>query len=485
MKKIIASYRPEFSKRFWFKLTVVYMVVTLFGVSLTMFIIDSITNYRNFNETMQPAYILSAVTEHLKPLQRLIDSGALDAKDITKAPDVFEELVTRKSSKLNSSLLNRIRTVSDPSADYVVFDENNRPLLQAMDNDNESNINFLMTHRVPIPGGEAFVPDDFPDSVFLNIPLSSREPASNGRIAVLFTAKHSIARQLGNNDDWISVITEIVIITLSSVMSGYLASKNFIQRLRHMSSVSGSWSEGDFDRRIMDTSADELSSHSRHLNVMAQQLKELLGIKQQAAVQDERTRMARELHDTVKQNLFALSLQLAAIKAKAPDLGEAKQHLSESRNILRQAQEQLVGVISELRFTDQSAEVVMNLKSLCESLERKFNVVIHRFIQPNLMLPDNQIFSVSRIIQESIANAKRHGNAKEINISLVKSAMFCKLQIKDDGRGFNQNLPTTGMGIPSMRESAATLPAGMILIESALGLGTSIAVIWEEQLSGT
>jgi NarL family two-component system sensor histidine kinase LiaS len=484
MKKIIASYRPEFSKRFWFKLTFVYMVVTLFGVSLTLVIIDSITNYRNFNETMQPAYILSTVTEHLKPLQRLIDSGALDAKDITKAPDVFEELMMRKSSKLSNSFLNRISTVSDPSADYVVFDENDHPILQAMDNDDESSIKFLMTHRLAISGGEAFVPDNFPHSIFLNIPLSSREPASKGRIAVLLTAKYSIARQFGNNDEWITVIMEIVIITLSSVMSGYLVSKNFIQRLRHMSSISGSWSEGDFDRRIQDNYADELSAHSRHLNVMAQQLKELLGLKQQAAIQDERTRMARELHDTVKQNLFALSLQLTAINAKAPDLGETKQNLFESRNILKQAQEQLVGVISELRFTNQSAEVVMNLKSLCENLECKFNVVIHQFIQHDLMLPDNQIFVVSRIIQESIANAKRHGNAKEINISLVKSTTCFELQIKDDGLGFNRNLPTAGMGIPSMRENAATLPSGTVSIETAMGRGTSITVFWEEQLSG-
>ncbi|MGB3225638.1 MAG: hypothetical protein WBB23_22810, partial [Desulforhopalus sp.] len=195
MKKIIELYRPEFSKRFWFKLTIVYLVVTLLGISLTLFILGSIINYHKFNKTMQPDYILGAFTEHLKPLQRLIDSGALDVKDIIKEPDIFRELMMRKSSKLNSSFLNRIRTVSDPSADYVVFDENDRPLLQEIDSDDESSIKFLMTHRVSTRGGEAFVPDDFPDTVFLNIPLSSREPALNGRIAVLLTAKYSIARQ--------------------------------------------------------------------------------------------------------------------------------------------------------------------------------------------------------------------------------------------------------------------------------------------------
>ena len=182
-------------------------------------------------------------------------------------------------------------------------------------------------------------------------------------------------------------------------------------------------------------------------------------MKQEAAIQDERTRMARELHDTVKQNLFALALQLAAINAKAPDLGEAKANLGEARSILKQAQEQLVGVISELRIIGpQQKGTAANLLALCENLERKFNVPIHCVIPPDLMLPDSQFFVVSRVIQESVTNAIRHGKATVIIIRLVLSGTRVKLRIEDDGTGFNQTLPTAGTGILSIASAPNHFP---------------------------
>ncbi|NOV29358.1 sensor histidine kinase [Methylomonas sp. ZR1] len=93
------------------------------------------------------------------------------------------------------------------------------------------------------------------------------------------------------------------------------------------------------------------------------------------------------------------------------------------------------------------------------------------------------VFCVSRIIQESVANAIRHGNAKLIVVTLVKSAMRLELQITDDGMGFDPALPTEGMGILSMRERAASLPVGTFSIETAPGQGTTIAITWEEHLS--
>jgi NarL family two-component system sensor histidine kinase LiaS len=487
MIKIIASYRPAFTKRFWFKLTIVYTVVTLFGISSMMFVFDTIIHYRNFNEAMQPAHILGEVTERLKPIQRLIESGVLDTQDIANVPKIIDDLMVRKNLKLDStstSVEDSIRASSDPKGDYVVFDENDHPIVQRLKSTDERIITLLMTPRMAVSSGEAFVPEHLPHAIFVNVPLSSLEPVSKGRVALVVVAQFSIAKQLHSDEGWVSAVMPLAILTLSIVMSGLLASKNFIRRLRHMTSVSSSWREGDLDRRIIDSDADELSEHSHHLNVMARQLKELLCLKQEAAIQDERTRMARELHDTVKQNLFALSLQLAAINAKVPDLGEAKQNLAEARNILKQAQEQLVGVISELRIIGLKQEgTAVNLKALCENLERKFNVLIYCRIPSDLRLPDSQFFVVSRVIQESVTNAIRHGKATKINISLVKSATRFELLVKDDGVGFNQNLPTAGTGILSMRERTASLPVGLFLIETAVGQGTTIAITWKEQFN--
>jgi len=370
MKKFISSCRPAFTRRFWFKLTLVYTVVSIVGIKSLISVFDTIIHYQHFNEAMQPSAVLQTVTERLKPIRRLIASAALDTQDIADAPEIIDDLMMRENLDDNA-VADHLRSSSDPTASYVVFDENDRPIAQHLMRADERVIALLMTHRAAVSGGEALVPEHLPHSVFINIPLSVREPTKKGRIALLITAKFSIAKQFYRDEDWVSELMPFVI-TLCIVMSGYLASKNFIRRLRHITSVSSAWREGDLDQRIIDNDADELSEHSHNLNIMVGQLKELLGLKQQAAIQDERTRMARELHDTVKQNLFALALQLAAISSKAPDLGEAKQNLLESRLILKQAQEQLVGVIAELRIISPEQEgSTVNLLTLCENLESK------------------------------------------------------------------------------------------------------------------
>lgn len=481
MKTLIASYRPAFTRRFWFKLTLVYTVVAIFGIKALLSVFDSITHFRHFSEAMQPASVLGAVTERLKPIQRMIESGALTTQDIAGAPEIIDDLMRRENLDDNS-VADNIRASSYPTASHVVFDENGRPIAQNLRGADERVVALLMAQRTAVAGGEAFVPEHLPHSVFVNFPLSSVTPAANGRIAVLITAKFSLAKQFYRDEDWISQLMPFVI-TLCIVLSGYLASKNLVGRLQHMTSVSSAWREGDLDRRIIDNDADELSEHSNNLNLMAGQLKELLGLKQEAAIQDERTRMARELHDTVKQNLFALALQLAAINAKVPDLGEAKQNLVEARKILKQAQEQLVGVIAELRTISPKQECsTVNLKTLCENLERKFNMHIHCAVPSDLLLPDSQYFVVSRVVQESVTNAIRHGNAKLIVVSLVKSATRFELLITDDGMGFDPTHPSEGTGILSMRERAASLPVGTFSIETAPGQGTAIEITWEDRL---
>lgn len=488
MKKSIASCRPAFTRRFWFKLTLVYTVVSVFAIKAVLSVFDAVNHYHDFNEAMRPVAVLGTVTERMKPIRRLIESGALDTQDIADAPDMIDDLMVRENLDDNA-VADRIRSSSDPTASYAVFDERNRAIAQRLRHVDERLVALLMAPRAAVSDGEAFVLDNLPDSVYINIPLSVREPSAKGRIALLITAKFSFAKQFSRKEDWVSELMPLVI-TLCIVLSGYLASIHFVRRLRHITSVSGVWRDGDLDRRIVDNEADELTEHSRNLNAMAGQLKELLGLKQAAAIQDERTRMARELHDTVKQNLFALALQLAAINAKAPELGEAGQNLAEARKILKQAQEQLVGVIAELRLIGpQPQGSAANLKTLCENLERNFNVHIHCAVSPDLMLADSRFFAVSRVIREGVTNAVRHGRAKLIVISLVKSQMRCELLITDDGMGFDPAYAYAyayagdGMGIASMRERAASLPAGRFAIESAPGQGTAIEMTWEEPLS--
>ena len=158
MKKFIASYRPAFTRRFWFKLTLVYTVVSVFGIKAVLSVFDTINHYHDFNEAMQPATVLEEATERLKPIQRLIESGALSTQDIANTPETINDLMVRANMKLDHSVEVRILASSEPKLSYVVFDGNDRPIAQRLKHADERIIALLMAHRATVDGGEAFVP---------------------------------------------------------------------------------------------------------------------------------------------------------------------------------------------------------------------------------------------------------------------------------------------------------------------------------------
>ncbi|HDD55069.1 MAG: hypothetical protein DRI65_03095 [Chloroflexota bacterium] len=91
---------------------------------------------------------------------------------------------------------------------------------------------------------------------------------------------------------------------------GAITARGMVKRLQRVSTVTEAWSKGDFSEFIQDPLADEISQLAQQLNHMARQLEELLEKKQDMAVSEERNRMARELHDSAKQEALAASFQL-------------------------------------------------------------------------------------------------------------------------------------------------------------------------------
>src|SRR5262249_43149318 len=90
------------------------------------------------------------------------------------------------------------------------------------------------------------------------------------------------------------------------------------RRLNRVAGAAAAWSRGDFSNRIGDRSRDELGHLSSLLDGMALDLKELMQSRAQLATLAERQRLARDLHDTVKQQAFALNMQLAALRRPRP-----------------------------------------------------------------------------------------------------------------------------------------------------------------------
>jgi NarL family two-component system sensor histidine kinase LiaS len=122
-----------------------------------------------------------------------------------------------------------------------------------------------------------------------------------------------------------------IVAGLIGLLFGFVASRGLSRRIGELSRASEAWSKGDFKVIVHDRSADELGQLTQRLNRMAEQLQHLLHSRQQLAMLEERNRLARDLHDSVKQQAFGLAAQLRTMRALLrKDLNAAEAHLAEA-----------------------------------------------------------------------------------------------------------------------------------------------------------
>lgn len=247
-----------------------------------------------------------------------------------------------------------------------------------------------------------------------------------------------------------------------------------------MNEVTENWRQGNFEARIALPSDDVLIRHSQYLNDMAQDLEMYLSLKQNLAVSDERNRVARELHDTVKQKLFALGLQLATAKSKPAVMESAQEHILEAEAITREAQHDLMEIITQLRPAETSnISFYERIGMIAGDFQRRFDVNIELNHSEPILLNTHAERHLLRIVQESLLNAVRHGKATQIVIASSADQGVVKLTITDNGNGFDPDKKTDGFGLISMRDRVRDLPHGVFEIKSALGLGTQITLLWK------
>ena len=258
---------------------------------------------------------------------------------------------------------------------------------------------------------------------------------------------------------------------------GFFTARALSRRLRTVAEAADSWSRGDFSAFIKDRSADEIGQLSGHLNRMAEQLQNLLQTRQQLATLEERNRLARELHDSVKQEVFAAAMQVGAARALLDqDPKGARIHLEEAESLARQAQTELSTLIRELRPAElEDRGLPAALRGLLDSWSRQTGIPSQLRLQGerNLSLPVEQ--ALFRVAQEALANIARHSQATQVEVRLQWEKDQVRMTVADNGAGFDpqENL-TQGVGLHSMQERLEAL-GGSLSIASSPGEGTRIA----------
>ncbi len=192
-----------------------------------------------------------------------------------------------------------------------------------------------------------------------------------------------------------------------------------------------------------------------------------------AAQEEERARVARDLHDEVNQALTGLLLRLEAARKKAPP--ELAGELADIRTLANQAMQELLSLARQLRPTAlDDLGLRAALAGHVRELERQGAVEAAFEVDGTLgeLPPDVQLV-VYRVAQEALSNAVRHAEAEHVQVRLGREGDEVTLAVADDGRGFVFDRVDRGLGIGGMRERAL-LVGGDLQVESRPGAGTRV-----------
>ena len=287
-------------------------------------------------------------------------------------------------------------------------------------------------------------------------------------------------------------VLSVTIAALIGMITGYIAGNLLKKRLNVLWEAAMNLERGVLSYRVPDLGVDELGEIGWTFNRLAAKWEDQVASLQrlsnhnaelgeqlrQNAVTEERQRLARELHDAVSQQLFAISMTTAAIKRmieKNPQ--RAIQQIELVEEMSAAAQSEMRALLLHLRpATLQDRSLKEAIQGLMEELSQKQTLKMNWEVEDILDLPTGIEDHLFRILQEALSNTLRHAKAKEITVKLFTLQGQVRLRIVDDGIGFElEGEKITSYGLSSMRERVNEL-GGSLDIYSSVGKGTQIEV---------
>lgn len=199
---------------------------------------------------------------------------------------------------------------------------------------------------------------------------------------------------------------------------------------------------------------------------------------EQSAALAERTRLARELHDSVTQSLYSVTMyaEAAQLLLTSGNHQTAAEHLRELRDTAQEALGEMRLLIYELR------PLALDKQGLAEALrERVESVEMRGGIKPDIYIEGAEHLPLAiqqelyHIAREGLNNIVKHAHAHCVRLRLMASETSACLEISDDGVGFDTSSSRGGLGVAGMRERVQRI-GGKLDITSVVGKGTEIRV---------
>jgi signal transduction histidine kinase len=198
-----------------------------------------------------------------------------------------------------------------------------------------------------------------------------------------------------------------------------------------------------------------------------------------AAIEQERARWSRDLHDETLQNLASVRLGLAA-QLKRPELEAAVGAIREAVSQLEIELDSLRSLITDLRpaaLDDLGVEQALNdlaqrARGRGLQVDLTIDLAWEQGREPDRHVSEMET-SIYRIVQEALTNAIKHGGARRAVVEIDEDDAAVRVTVRDDGAGFDPSAETDGFGLLGMQERAELL-GGTFRVESAPGQGTTI-----------
>ena len=230
---------------------------------------------------------------------------------------------------------------------------------------------------------------------------------------------------------------------------------------------------GQEDRALLEALANHLASAVESLRVEA--------LEREAAVAEERGLLARELHDSIAQNLSFQKIQAALLReaierADAPVIGRTLDELDTGiRESLADVRELLV----HFRTRANAQDTVLALRTALTKFEHQTGLQTELSVQgQGLPLPADMQVQVLHVVQEALSNVRKHAKARKVSVEVERGLQHWRLEVCDDGCGFDATQMTddeTHVGLRIMRERALRIGA-TVDVSSVPGAGTCVVL---------
>jgi len=286
------------------------------------------------------------------------------------------------------------------------------------------------------------------------------------------------------------LILTIVLVSITGVLVAVLLTWILTRPIISLANATQAVAKGDFSPRVQRWANDEIGDLAEAFNSMTEELARTDGLRKEREVlrrqllekvittqEDERRRIARELHDSTSQNLTSLIVGLRVMETNCVQCASISK-ATDLRDVASKTLDEVHDLSMRLRprvLDDLGLSAA--LERLVSEWQARYKIPVDVAIQLSERIPGDLETAIYRIIQETLTNIARHAQAKSASILVERHGDMVRAIVEDDGIGFdtNANQGERHLGLLGMRERAELLN-GTVAIESSSEHGTSIFI---------